>query len=373
MRAEPVTDAELVVQIPDDFKLLELMMDDLRHASSEFQPTNYWAIYEPRFLRELAEHGLTDMRRQKNRVFRSFGAVDFVHPIAELTFRNSRLFKKWPFNTKLGTKLATRFDQFMSRYIKVLDGLDFETYVRLGYSMAHEISRESNAKPLSDFSMSLAGNPDGVVNIHGKFYSRQMVQYYLQYAYVSRFEDFSNHSVIAELGCGMGRQTEILFRLHPDKTYLLFDIPPQLYVAEQYLKTVFGDKVVSYRETRNWKNLDDAQPGKIYMLGNFQMPLLQTREVDLFWNSASFHEMEPDVVSNYLNYVNETTKYVYLAENLNGGKKAKFKGDLGILQVTTLLDYCSSLSCYELIDKSPTLRINGRKLSDTNMMFRRRD
>lgn len=372
MCAKSVAYSQTAQQVPADHSLLELMMDDLRHAPVEFQPTNYWAVYESRFLHELAKHGLTDMRRQKNLVFRSFGAVDFVHPMAELAFRNSRLFKRWPLNTNLGASVASRFDAFMSRYIKLLDGLDFESYVKLGYAFAQQLARGTSAKPITDFSMSTAGNPDGVFEIDGNLYSRQMIQYYLQYVYASRFEDFSNHSVIAELGCGMGRQAEIFIKLHPEKTYLLFDIPPQLYVAEQYLKAVFGGNVVSYRETRNWKNLDDIVQGKIYMFGNFQMPLLKTGAIDLFWNSASFHEMEPDVVSNYLRHVNESARWVYLAENLNGGKKAKSKGELGILQVTTLDDYKSSLPDFELIDQSPTLRINGRPLLDTNMMFRRR-
>lgn len=359
------------VQVPSDVSLLNLMMADLRQADPAFQPTNYWAAYEPRFMKELEEHGLEDMRRQKNLVFRSFGAVDFVHPVAQLTFRNSRIFRHWPLNTTPVTKLADGFDAFMSRYIRLIDNLDFETYVQLGYAFAQEYSRGSNARSLSEFSMSLAGNPDGIVEIEGRKYSRQMIQYYLQYAYVSRFADFDKLTVIAELGSGMGRQTEIFFKLHPSNTYLLLDIPPQIYVAEQYLKTVFPGKVVSYRETRNWQDLSLVKPGHIHILGNHQMPLLPSGKINLFWNSASFHEMEPDVVLNYLKYVNDSADYVYLGENLKGGKKAKTPGDLGILKVTTLEDYKSGLPNLDLVDLSPTLRINGKPLKDHNMLFQR--
>jgi hypothetical protein len=143
-RSEPI-------QVASDEVLLDLMMDDLRKAEQEFQPTNYWAAYEPRFMRELNMHGLKDMRRQKNLVFWSFGAVDFVHPVAELTFRNSRVFKRWPMNTAGLTRLAVRFDALMSRYIKTVDSLDFDSYVRLGYAYAQEYARGSRARPLSEF------------------------------------------------------------------------------------------------------------------------------------------------------------------------------------------------------------------------------
>ncbi len=363
-RSEPI-------QVASDEALLDLMMDDLRKAEQEFQPTNYWAAYEPRFMRELKMHGLKDMRRQKNLVFRSFGAVDFVHPVAELTFRNSRVFKRWPMNTAALTRLAVRFDALMSRYIKTVDSLDFDSYVRLGYAYAQEYARGSHARPLSEFSMSLAGNPDGVVDIDGRWHSRQMIQYYLQYAYASRFVDFERLPVIAELGSGMGRQAEIFFKLHPNNAYLLFDIPPQIYVAEQYLKTVFPGKVISYRETRDWTDLSLIKPGHIHVFGNFKMPLLRSRAISLFWNSASFHEMEPDVVVNYLQYVNASAEWAYLAENLKGGKKAKAPGDLGILKVTTLDHYKKGLPGFDLVDLSPTLRINGKPLQDNNMMFKR--
>ncbi|EMM79683.1 sugar O-methyltransferase domain protein [Leptospira interrogans str. 2006001854] len=34
-------------------------------------------------------------------------------------------------------------------------------------------------------------------------------------------------------------------------------------------------------------------------------------KIDLFWNAASFQEMEPDVVSNYLTIVNESAKAIF--------------------------------------------------------------
>ncbi len=367
------TASAVAAQAPDDYALLEMMMADLKKAPVVFQPTNYWATYEPRFMAELKAHGLKDFRRQKDAVFRAFGGVDFVHPTAELAFRNSRLFRNRLARAIPGLPgLAHRLDLFLSRYIKTLDGLDMATYVRLGYLFAEDYARGSAARPLSAFSMSLVGNPDGVVEIDGRLYTRQMIQYYLQYAYVSRFVSFDDLPVIAELGSGMGRQTEIFAKLHPNQTYLLFDIPPQIYVAEQYLKAVFGDRVVSYRENRDRTSLSNLRPGAIYIFGNNQMPLLETYPVDLFWNSASFHEMEPDVVQNYLRFVDASTRWVYLGENLKGGVKASKPGDFGILKVTRREDYVGGLPSFDLIDTSPTLRINGKPLADTNMMFRRK-
>jgi len=355
-----------VQQAADDPPLLELMIDDLSRAPAEFQPTNYWAGYTQRFIGELRQRGLRDFRRQSDTVFRAFGAVDFVNPVASIALSKNRFLKHLP------ASLQRRIDKWAAQYVTVTDGLDLESYVLLGFHFARACAQGSNAKPIELFSNSLVGNPEGLITINGNFYSRQSIQYYLQYAYVSRLVDFDQLSVVAEIGSGMGRQTEIFAQLHPQLTLLLFDLPPQIYVAEQFLKSAFPDRVVSYRETRTRNDLNGLKPGKIYIFGNYHAALMTSRPIDLFWNSASFHEMEPDVVERYLSLVDKSARWAYLSENLSGGVKAKRPGDPGILKVTTRDDYVGSLPSMELVDSAPTPRINGKPLKDTSLMFARR-
>ena len=44
---------------------------------------------------------------------------------------------------------------------------------------------------------------------------------------------------------------------------------------------------------------------------------------DLFLNVSSFQEMEPDVVENYLNYVNKQTNWAFLFEVMKGKEIVK--------------------------------------------------
>ena len=357
-------------QVKDDRALLDLMMADLKASARWFQPTNYWATYEKRFLREISENGLSNFRTRDDLVFRSFGAVDFVNPIARIGISRSRVFRNWLRWVPGIETFATHLDEFLNRYIYCIDTLDLDSYTHLGYHFARYCTSNTHARPLEDFSMSLVGNPKGVVEIDGNLYTRQMIQYYLQYVDISRHLDFGEVEVYAELGCGSGRQVEICATLHPETTYLLFDIPPQLYVAEQYLSEVFPERVVSYRETRNRSDLSNLEASRIYILGSHKMPLLKHTRIDLFWNSASFHEMEPDIVKNYLDYVNKSAEWIYLSEDLGGVKKAQKPGEHGVIRTTTFDDYVSSLPSHDLIEKRQSLRINGKPLRDTAMIFR---
>ena len=87
-------------------------------------------------------------------------------------------------------------------------------------------------------------------------------------------------------------------------------------------------------------------------MGNGRFPLLRDLAFDLFWNSASFQEMEPEVVANYLNIVDQRAKTVYLHQKMAGKEVAGKKGKHGVLRRTTLEDYRRGLSRYTLVDLS---------------------
>src|SRR5262249_43591511 len=148
---------------------------------------------------------------------------------------------------------------------------DDAVYQKLCYRFCASMAIGSSARPLSEVSVSTIGNPEDTIVVDGRTLTRLALRYYGRYAYVGRHLDWNQVQVVAELGSGAGGQTEVLAKLHPELTLLLFDIPPQLYICEQYLKAVFGDRVISYRQARTL--LPDSKPtkGKIHVLGNWML------------------------------------------------------------------------------------------------------
>jgi putative sugar O-methyltransferase len=376
------------MQVVDRPDLLNLMLNDLRAAPAEYRPTNYWEVHERHFLPELTQRGLRDFRRRRNSVLGSFGAtdpnalqIDFHHSVAV----SNRLTRNLPFHDGLLRALnslahirpisragLTRLSRLLPIKSSTYYEITPEDLQQISYDYVRARAAQVGARPIEALEASLAGNPEDVFTVEGRVYTMATLFYYLHYVYNRRFIDFDDVRVYVELGSGMGKQVEVLKKLHPNMSFLLFDIPPQLYVCERYLDTVFPGDVVSYQATRELSVPPALDPGKIYMFGAWQFPILDHVKIDLFWNAASFQEMEPDVVANYLRRVNERAHAVFLHEFMEGKEVARRRGQSGVLEQTTLEHYRRALSNFELMDLAPSRKPAGHLLPLHSDSFWRR-
>ena len=119
------------------------------------------------------------------------------------------------------------------------------------------------------------------------------------------------------------------------------------------------------------------QEGKIYILGAWKLAEIQDLRCDLFWNSASFQEMEPHLVVNYLSYVDRaTTRFVFLHERMKGMARARHRGAHGVLQPTTLEHYTQGLPNFQMVDLSESVATQfisrWRKVDSSHCSFWKR-
>lgn len=314
-------------QIRDDFELLQLMMEHLERCDDLYQPTNYWAHYEGWFLPELKERGLEDFRRRKGSILSSFGATDLLL-LAEVRIGlRFRIF---------GRRLSSLLTRLLERFLFASVGTSvtrpawvteyFYWYTREKFE---RIGLDLRKCPTSRF-----GNPEDIVEIENRVWSATHLQYCSMFADAARLIGIQENSIICELGPGMGRNVEVMAHLLDRATFLLFDIPPQLYVANQYLTAVFGSRVVPYRDAMSivpdGRDLPEEVAGKIVILPTWRMPTWSSTKIDLFWNSASFHEMEPDVVRNYLKLVRGMeAKWIYINAMPGGNYWGEWKPGRG--------------------------------------------
>ena len=330
-----------ILQVQDDLELLDLMISDMHAAPELYRPTNYWELYEKQFLTQLRSKGLHDFRRNKRMsVLSSFGATDVIVPYSRLT--------------DLFLKSATirKFSRLVSL---VYAGVELQDVRKLCYDFASVYGAKCGAKPLAEFETSTVGNPEDLFTIKGRMYTTSLLYYYLQYAYCCQFIDFDSIENIMEIGSGSGKQVEVIKKLHPHLSFYVLDIAPQLYVCEQYLTALFPDSVVSYRQTRKMDSAPKQNDKKIFVIGNWKLSELTNLRYDLLWNSASFQEMEPEVVLNYLKFANKQARHAFLHEAMEGKEVASIKGEHGVLKPTRLEHYKKGLQDFVLKDLSESI------------------
>lgn len=351
---------DALVQIQDDQALLELMMAGLKGADEIYRPTPYWAYYEARLVEELKRSGLKNFRSRKDSWGGAFGSVEVLPPAFRVNLDAVRLLSNKYTRRIPGWRdfLGTVSNGVTKLIEKLPHGLAFDMSLLdvqlLTFEYVKAQALAAGARSPADIGTALAGNPGDVFMVDGKPYTMQFLKFYWRYAFAAQWVDFANAKVIVELGSGMGSQAEIFHKLYPDATILLFDLPPQLYVAERYLSTIFPGAVVPYRDAHQRKTLDALEPGKIYMFGNWQFPMVADIPVDLFWNARSLGETEPHVVANYLSFVTKNTRDVYLNQVLGGQTLQSSQGP-GVVKRTLWADYERALANYGLLGRRPSL------------------
>jgi putative sugar O-methyltransferase len=328
--------------------LLELMLHDQASVPEAYKPTNYWLNYEKRLVPELRREGLRDFRRRKNSVLKSLGATDL--------------------------KPASYYSPLSLRHYYCR--LAYRSIYKSRYKAAKEFGNRNMAQPIDRLEATMVGSPKDVFSVDGKLYTTRLLYYYIHYAYCCKYVDFNTIDTIMELGAGSGKQIEVIKKLHPHTTFYVFDIAPQLYICQQYLSALFPDSVISYRQTRTMNELPEEHVGKILIFGSWKISELAGLSYDLFWNSASFQEMEPNIVSNYLKYTNQQTKrYVYLFELMKGMPRALKEGSHGVLEPTTFEHYKLGLKDFQLQDvsKANTIMLDDYIGDDYSFSFWRRE
>lgn len=309
-------------------KLLEAYND----SPEIFHATRYWKDSDTKLIKEIERADLSKMRSGQYPIFAKFGFAEYVYKNPYKSFAKKFAYEIIsPFLEKLPLPYFLKLSDIREMAVK----------------HCIDISCLSNALPVTQIETSTFGAPSDLFEVHGKKYTMSFLNKYLRYCFAHRLIKFTGNEVIVELGTGSGHQVEVLKKLYPNLTILCFDLPGPLFLCEEYLRKALGqESIVGTEQTLNFRDLSLLEKGKIYMFGNWQFPLLKNYRFDVFWNGASFGEMEPRVVENYLSYVTEGAKWIYLLQSRAG--KESFV-NAGVEKPITFEDYNNMLTGYRLI------------------------
>jgi putative sugar O-methyltransferase len=135
-----------------------------------------------------------------------------------------------------------------------------------------------------------------------------------------------------KLGGGFGINAHLLIENYPNIRKIIYlDIPPNLYVGTQYLKSFYGKCVKTYSETSKLGKIefDSGDELEIICIAPHQIERLAV-DVDIFQNSHSFVEMSSDIVKNYAKHIDRMThhnKSSIALVSYDGGNDSTIKPD----------------------------------------------
>jgi len=333
---------------------LSNLLEAYRTAPQEFQATSYWESYEKGILATISAMDLDELRSGRYKIFSTFGFSDTVY--------------SWQGKSSVAERAVLRL--FTAMFSNIRDIAPYKVRItdirELAYHHCELMCELANARPISSIEVSTFGNPGDLFEVSGRRYSMTFLNYYLRYCFAQKTVSMTGEECVVELGSGSGYQLEVLKKLYPDMTILCFDLPAQIYLCETYLTEALGSEcVVSTEETLDWQDLSGVRKGKVHFFGNWQFPLLRDLPIDVFWNAASFGEMEPDVVENYLRYLTANTQWIYLLQARHGKET---KGKSHVQNQTKLDDYDRFLTGYTLCEERDAWHAH-RKLKSSGGYF----
>lgn len=297
-----LTNASNII-IADDINLLELMLEDSRAQSDIYQPGKYWAYKAKNAVKEIKKYGLNNFRGDDNSIGTSFADNLYCDVRTQLSFGVRKPFKilfdrVFPFNQIFNAqkKLTREYAQYM---------VDLRGYV---YSTNPQIT-----ELLQKYTMpySMRGGCLDFFEYKGKKIAHHYVNLLLTHDAVRKNVDFSKARSFFEIGGGFGVNLHLLVENYPNlRKFIYLDIPPNLYVGTQYLKSFYGASVKDYRSTRNMQEIrfSDNDDLEIFCIAPWQIERLKSG-VDIFYNAHSFVEMTAAIVQNYAKHIEKLPGY----------------------------------------------------------------
>lgn len=291
-------------KITDDLILLKTMIKD---QSKKYKVDPFWSNYEYLTISKIKHLNLEKFLQFTN----SFGGITSIR----YSFLGN-YFIRFYFGILSKFKKYLKIDLSFPYIFKTLNLFNYKvddpklSRKNLSKLIFKLINTLPGAEKLLEINDDLVWSPVDVLELREKKYSFKFIDYFCDFLIVNKFSDFNESKFFLEIGGGYGGFTEVVKKINPNIKIIYVDIAPQLYVAEQYLKSIFSGKVGSYTETKEMKtiNRDSFKNYDIIIVPAWDVKKIEDNLIDIFYNSNSFQEMQKNTVDDYCKQLGRIVK-----------------------------------------------------------------
>ena len=306
--------------IHNNYKLLKKIIADEKQVETIYKPSEYWRDNSIRTTKSILKFGLSDFRSNAQ-ILTGFGDVLVENPLDKfsgdsfkerilLKILNNNLFKKY----------------FLSQYINFVKSKNEQVLIYRNLYCEKILTKWFDKfSKKHHLPSTLVGKPSDYILYNKK---KVGISYLVAFSRINCLEKIINFKKIGsvfEIGGGFGALSHSILHFYPNiKKLFYLDLSPNIYIGTQYLKFFFKKSVYDYLSTRNNKKIEvNENKREIFPICPWQIKQVDSK-IDLFFNFASFQEMDEKIVYNYLsklkNILNKPNSFLCIGLYKTKGK-----------------------------------------------------
>ena len=284
---------ESSLKLKDDFEFLNSLIEDEKKQSELYLPGPYWEHKVKASTKQIKKYGIQKFRSSKNSIGDSY--ADNMPADSRNAFHSG---------LTLLSILLTKLYPLSRLYEEQVNLTKRYAIESLTYSQEILALKGRTKELISKYKLpyTLLGNCNRKVKFKGEEHSVHYLDLLDRLDKISDLIDFKKTNSILEIGGGFGGSLHLILENFKNiRKVIYLDIPPNLYVATQYLKAFYGDCVKDYVSTKDLSSLKFSlnRELEIFCIAPWQIEQLDD-SIDILMSQHCLLELPKKVVKNYV-------------------------------------------------------------------------
>ena len=286
---------------------LEAMIAEINSAAPMFRPSKLWERFARQHAGEIDKYGFAQMKKTLAMNYFNFALVGiFAQSIGPALWDWIR----HPRGNPLAARMVDDPEAPPTLKYTGLAGKIYAVYVALLYGQASSRDRD---RLLDKIAEPRFGGPHLVRLSSGQTTSQDLCNSIFEYYSIVNGNGANPDRPIIEIGAGYGRLAYVFLKARPGCKYWIVDLPPALYVSQQYLSAVLPDrKVFTFRHFETFDEVAaEVEASDICFFSANQLQLLPDKSAGMFIAISNLHEMKREQIDFYFDEVDRVTHGVF--------------------------------------------------------------
>ena len=275
------------------------MIAEINSAAPVFHPSKLWERFARQHAAEIDRHGFAQLKKTLGMNYFNFALIGIL---AQSFWPAFWEWIKSPTGNPLAARMADDPDAPPALKYIGLPGKLYAIYIALLYNQTRRRDRDDL---LSKIEEPLFGGPHLVRLSNGRTTSQDLCNSIFEYYSIVRGNRVAPDRPIIEVGAGYGRLAYVFLKARPGCKYWIIDLPPALYVAQQYLSTVLPDrKVFTFRHFETFDEVAaEVAASDICFFSANQIQRLPDKVAGAFIAISNLHEMRREQIDFYFDEI----------------------------------------------------------------------